>query len=85
MPTKEIILIPMGFDVLSQKDFAENFPEPVENGETFEENSLIKAKTIREFCLENNINETIVTDDAGLCVDKLNGDPGIYSGRYACL
>ena len=42
-------------EILSLKDI--NFNREIdENGKTFEENSLIKAKTIREFCLENNIN-----------------------------
>lgn len=54
-----------------------------ENGSTFEENSLIKALAIKEFCYKNNINNIIVTDDAGLCVDALGGEPGIYSARYA--
>ena len=40
----ERILIPMGFEVLSQKDFSTNFSEPVEDGKTFEENAIIKAK-----------------------------------------
>lgn len=58
--------------------------EIVENGKTFEENSEIKAKAIKEFCIENNINDKIIiTDDAGLCIDKLNGEPGVYSARYA--
>lgn len=56
----------------------------VEDGETFEENSEIKANAIKQFCAENNINDKIIiTDDAGLCVDKLNGEPGVYTGRYA--
>ena len=58
--------------------------EIVEDGTTFEENSLIKAKAILEFCKKNNITDKIIlTDDAGLCVDYLNGDPGVYTGRYA--
>lgn len=51
---------------------------PVENGSTFEENSLIKAKEAyrvsKTFCL---------ADDSGLCVDALDGAPGLYSARYA--
>ena len=55
-----------------------------ENGKTFEENSLIKALAIKEFCVENKIEDKIIiTDDAGLCVDVLNGEPGVYTGRYA--
>lgn len=54
-----------------------------ENGTTFEENSYIKARAIKEFCDKKGIKEIIITDDAGLCVDALNGEPGVYSARYA--
>ena len=58
--------------------------EIIEDGKTFEENSEIKAKAIKEFCNENNIKDKIIiTDDAGLCVDVLDGAPGIYTARYA--
>ena len=43
-----------------------------ENGETFEENSYIKAKAVKDFCDRKNINKIIVADDAGLMVDALN-------------
>jgi len=67
--------------ILSLKDIG--FTKKIEeNGTTFEENSMIKAKTIKEFCNEKGINEIIITDDAGLCVDALNGRPGVYSARY---
>ena len=51
---------------------------PIENGKTFEENSIIKA-------LEANklIKEYTLADDSGLCVEALNGAPGIHSARYA--
>lgn len=69
-------------EILSLKDIG--FNEDIEeNGETFEENSMIKAKAIKEFCNKNNINEIIITDDAGLCVDSLGGAPGVHSARYA--
>lgn len=56
----------------------------VEDGTTFEENSEIKANAIKKFCSKNGIDDKIIiTDDAGLCVDKLNGEPGVYTGRYA--
>lgn len=56
----------------------------IEDGSTFEENSRIKADAIKKFCNENNIKDKIIiTDDAGLCIDKLNGEPGVYSARYA--
>lgn len=69
-------------EILSLKDIGFN-EEIEENGETFEENSMIKAKAIKEFCNRNNINEIIITDDAGLCVDSLGGAPGVHSARYA--
>lgn len=69
-------------EILSLKDIG--FDGDIEeNGETFEENSMIKAKAIKEFCNKNNINEIIITDDAGLCVDSLGGAPGVHSARYA--
>ncbi len=74
----ERILIPMGFEVLSQKDFNKNFPEPVENGTTFEENAIIKAKDGLK-----NTGLISVADDSGICVDYLGGAPGIYSARYS--
>lgn len=62
-----------------------NFNEEIiEDGKTFKENSEIKARTIEKFCNKNNIKEKIIiTDDAGLCIDKLNGEPGIYTARFA--
>ncbi len=48
-----------------------------ENGTTFEENAIIKAKTIMELT-----NELVLADDSGLEVDYLNKEPGIYSARY---
>ena len=74
----ERILIPMGFEVLSQKDFNKNFPEPVEDGTTFEENAIIKAKDGLK-----NTGLISVADDSGICVDYLGGAPGIYSARYS--
>jgi len=70
-------------EVISLKDIGFT-GEIVEDGETFEENSEIKAKAVKEFCDKNNIDyDIITTDDAGLCVDCLNGEPGVYSARYA--
>lgn len=74
----ERILIPMGFEVLSQKDFLNKFPDPVEDGSTFEENAIIKAKDGLK-----NTGLISVADDSGICVDYLNGAPGIYSARYS--
>lgn len=69
-------------EIISLKDI--KFNEHIEeNGKSFEENSLIKASAIKKFCNKNNINEIIMTDDSGLCIDALGGKPGIYSARYA--
>ena len=69
-------------EFISLKDIGFN-EDIIENGDTIEENSLIKAKTIKDFCNKNNINEIIVTDDAGLFVDALDGRPGVHTARYA--
>jgi XTP/dITP diphosphohydrolase len=54
-----------------------------ENGNSFEENSLIKAQAVSKFLKEKNIEASIIADDSGLCVNSLNGEPGIYSARYS--
>ena len=52
--------------------------EPEENGLSFEENALIKASTT------SMLSKTVsISDDSGLCVNALNGEPGIYSARWA--
>jgi len=53
-------------------------PDVVEDGSTYLENALKKAKTYSDFT-----GETVLADDSGLEVDVLNGEPGIYSSRYA--
>ncbi len=68
--------------ILSLKDIG--FDEEIEeDGKTFEENSRIKAEAIKKYCDQKGIKEIIVTDDAGLCVDALDGRPGVLSARYA--
>ena len=68
--------------ILSLKDI-DYTDEIEENGTTFFENSLIKAKTIHNYLKSRNIDASVIADDSGLCVDSLNGMPGIYSARYA--
>ena len=64
-------------DIVQPKDIP-NFPEIIEDGSTFEENSEIKALKSSNFaCLP------AFADDSGLVVDALGGRPGIYSARYA--
>jgi XTP/dITP diphosphohydrolase len=53
-------------------------PEPIEDGVTFRENALIKARAAAEFT-----GLPAMADDSGLCVDVLNGAPGIFSARWA--
>ena len=56
----------------------------VEDGKTFEENAKKKAKEIYEFLLNRgDKNFIVLSDDSGLSVDYLKGEPGIYSARYA--
>ena len=52
-----------------------------ENGTTFEENAMIKAEALYNALNDENL--IVISDDSGLCVDALNGAPGIYSARYS--
>lgn len=74
----EEILKPFGFDVICPSDIKGGIPEPIEDGTSFKENALIKA---RSACINSGLPS--VADDSGLMVDALNGAPGIYSARYA--
>lgn len=56
-----------------------DFPDPVEDGQTFFDNALIKARAAQR---ETGL-VMAVADDSGLCVDALDGAPGIYSARWA--
>lgn len=75
---KEIksLLKPLGFKIYSAKKFKIN--EPLENGKTFSENSLIKS---RNAALKSGL--VAIADDSGLCIVSLNNEPGIYSARWA--
>ncbi len=57
--------------------------EIVEDGETLLENAFIKAKSVHNFLLDNNLSYDVISDDTGLFVPSLNGEPGIHSARYA--
>lgn len=52
--------------------------DPEENGNSFIENSLIKARALWDI-----VHKPVIADDSGICVDLLKGAPGIYSARYA--
>ena len=78
MKEVRMILEDLGLPVLSLKD-AGITADVEENGTTFEENALIKAREVAKL-LPNDI---VLADDSGLEVDALNKEPGIYSARYA--
>lgn len=75
---KEIkeLLQPFGINVKSALDM--ELPDVEETGATFAENSLLKSQTIAKLT-----GLPCIADDSGLCVDALNGAPGVYSARYA--
>lgn len=74
---REIRQIMQGYDIISLSDIGIDV-DVEETGSTFEENALIKA---REICKISGY--ASVADDSGLCVDYLNGAPGIYTARFA--
>jgi XTP/dITP diphosphohydrolase len=63
--------------VLGLKDFPD-MPDIEESGDSFQANALLKARGVCEFS-----NLPALADDSGLCVDFLNGDPGIFSARWS--
>jgi XTP/dITP diphosphohydrolase len=73
----------LDIEVLTMCDIGWDLGEIEETGNTIEENSLIKARAIYNFCKDKCIEYTIISDDAGLFVKALNGEPGIYTARYA--
>lgn len=72
------ILSPLGINVVTAKMLGKELPEAEENGTTFEENARIKAENACKI-----MNMPAIADDSGLCVDYLNGAPGIYSARFS--
>ena len=70
------ILSHLGIEVCSEAEAGVDV-EVEETGTTFEENSLLKARAVMEAS-----GRPAIADDSGLCVDALNGAPGVYSARY---
>ena len=71
------MLEPLGYTILSLYDFDE-FPEIIEDKDTFRGNAQKKAQELREY-----LQKTVIADDSGLEVEALNNEPGVYSARYA--
>jgi len=71
-----ILLNDIGIKALPISSFSNK--EPIENGNNFKENALIKARSAKKLSKMASL-----ADDSGLCIDALNGDPGIYSARWA--
>lgn len=66
-----------GYEIKTLKDFPD-LPDVAETGTTFEANARLKAETISQL-----IQQPVLADDSGLCVDALSGMPGVYSARFA--
>lgn len=77
---KEIrmLLQEMDVEVLSMREGGIE-ADIIEDGSTFEENALIKARAVATYCREDEI---VLADDSGLEIDYLDREPGIYSARY---
>lgn len=73
----ETLFSPKGFKVKSLLDFPE-IEDVEETGVTFPENATLKAEAI-----SSALNKPVIADDSGLAIDALNGEPGVYSARYA--
>lgn len=73
------ILADTGARVLSMKEAGVSI-DIEENGTTFEENALIKARAVSAALTKAD--SVVLADDSGLVIDALNGEPGIYSARY---
>ena len=69
------ILAPLGVEL---EPLPEDFPEIEENGTTFEENAKSKARAVCQA-----LGAPAIADDSGLEVEALNGEPGVYSARWA--
>jgi len=80
--TKEIknILADLDITILSASEVGIS-EEPIEDGQTFEENAIKKAKFVHQKAKHNK--NWVLADDAGLCIKYLDNAPGIYSARWA--
>ncbi len=81
---REIKALCEDYEVVPYSELIEAF-EIVEDGDTFKENALIKARAVFKALKEqlNTDDIVVIADDSGISVDALGGEPGIYSARYA--
>jgi len=77
---REIKELCKAYEVIPYSELIEEF-EIVEDGDTFKENALIKARAVYEALGDEDA--VVLADDSGISVDVLDGAPGIYSARYA--
>jgi len=77
---REIKALCEGYEVIPYSELITEF-EIIEDGDTFKENALIKAKAV--FKALNQDDVIVMADDSGISVDILDGKPGIYSARHA--
>lgn len=73
----EALFRPFGYEVLTLRDLGEHI-DVEETGTTFEENAILKAETVAKL-----LHKAVIADDSGLEIEALNGEPGVYSARYA--
>jgi len=71
------ILDSVADEIISMKDAGLD-PDIAEDGDTFEKNAMIKAEAVHKLAPD----DLVIADDSGLCIDALNGEPGVYSARY---
>lgn len=74
---RELSEMLVGYNILGQSEVGADI-DVEETGTTYEENAFLKARAVREYT-----DKYIIADDSGLEVDVLNGEPGLYSARYA--
>lgn len=79
---KEIKEILSDYDILTLNDIS-FYGDIVEDGKTFLDNALIKARTIGEYLKEKGLEYDVLADDSGLCCEAINLEPGVYSARYS--
>ena len=81
---KEIKDFLKGYDIHALSEICEPF-EIVEDGTTFQQNALIKARAVYSKICELNLQDEFIalSDDSGICVDALGGEPGIFSARFS--